>query len=395
MSSMSPQPLPRGAWIELDLSRLDQNFRIIRRSLAPSVRLLAVVKADGYGHGAVEVARCALQNDVHALGVATLGEAAELRQAFPAARIVMLNNPAPDELAPARDMGVALCPGQLETLSLMDERARAGHFHFDAHLKVNTGMNRYGLRWDEADQWAPAIRELRGVRVLGTYSHFAMSDESDKTFAKLQQRRFLEVLEVMKRHGLDPGLKHLCNSGGVLDLPEAHLDMARVGLLPLGVYPSKVCRRLPGILPVMQVKARLATMQTIQDGETVGYGMRYTAAGVRRIGIVPLGYGDGFPRVRNEGFVLVRGRRAAIVGSVAMDAFAVDVTEVPGAELYDEVVLLGRQGSEEITAEELAALKKSVTYDLLAGWRGRLPRRATRRTENVPEAVETPRPVPA
>jgi alanine racemase len=160
----------------------------------------------------------------------------------------------------------------------------------------------------------------------------------------------------------------------LLDLPAAHYDLVRVGILPLGVYPSKVCRRLPGLAPVMTVKARITALQELEPGDTVGYGRRYTATSRRRIGVLPLGYADGFPRVRNEGWVLVAGRRAPLVGGVAMDALAVDVTDVPGVKLYDEAVIVGRQGAEEITVEEVAALARSVAYDVLAGWRDRLPR---------------------
>jgi len=365
----------RGAWIEIDIGNLQANFEKIRAELPARVGMLSVVKAGGYGHGAEWVARCALDQGAFGLGVATIGEAAPLRRAFPEARILMLANPMPEDFQPAVELKVTLCPGQMETLERMEHFGRGRGEPLLIHLKINTGMNRYGLRWDEVESWTSRMRTFRHVRLEGVFSHFAMSDEADKTSAILQMERFAAVLEVMKRSGLDPGLRHLCNSGGFLDLPGAHWDVVRLGLLPLGVFPSKVCRRIPGIEPVLSVKARLAAIQRIKPGETVGYGLRYTATCERVMGIVPLGYGDGFPRVRNEGEVLVGGRRAPLAGSVAMDAFAVDLTEIPEARLYDEVVVLGRQGSEEIRAEEMAALKKSVTYDLLSGWRGRLPRR--------------------
>ena len=166
--------------------------------------------------------------------------------------------------------------------------------------------------------------------------------------------------------------RHLCNSGGFLDLPQAHFDMVRLGILPLGVFPSSVCRRIPGIEPVMTVKARIVAIQELQPGDTVGYGMRYTAPSPRRIAVLPLGYGDGFPRVRNQGCVLVHGRRAPLVGGVAMDALTVDITDIPAAQLWDEAVIMGRQGEEKSRSMKLPRLKNSVSYDVLAGWRGRL-----------------------
>ena len=205
-------------------------------------------------------------------------------------------------------------------------------------------------------------------------SHFAQSDEADKSFALLQLSRFKEALEAVRATGLSTGCRHLCNSGGFLDLPQAHFDMVRLGILPLGVFPSSVCRRIAGIQSVMTAKARIAGIQHLQPGDSVGYGMRYTAAAARRIAVLPIGYGDGFPRVRNQGFALVRGRRAPLVGGVAMDALTVDITEIPSARLWDEAVLMGRQGEEEITVHEIAKLKNSVSYDVLTGWRARLPR---------------------
>jgi len=169
-------------------------------------------------------------------------------------------------------------------------------------------------------------------------------------------------------------VKHLCNSGGFLDLPPAHFDMVRLGILPLGVFPSSVCRRIPGIEPVMTVKARLVALQKLQPGDTVGYGMRYTASSPRRIAVLPIGYGDGFPRLRNQGCVLVRGQRAPLVGGVAMDAITVDITDIPAAQLWDEAVIMGRQGEDEISVHEVAKLKNSVSYDVLTSWRARLPK---------------------
>jgi len=180
-------------------------------------------------------------------------------------------------------------------------------------------------------------------------------------------------------------LRHCCNSGGFLDLPQAHLDMVRTGILMHGVFPSTVCRRIPGIEPVMSVKARIAAIQTLRPGEVVGYGMRYTASSQRRIAILPIGYGDGFPRVRNEGGAIIHGRRAPLVGGVAMDAITVDVTDIPEARMWDEAVIMGQQGKEEITVRDVAVLKKTVTYDVLTNWRLRLRRQAVNHA-SVPQA---------
>ncbi len=366
--------LPRNAWVEVNLGQLRRNFAIVRAFTPPAVQILSVVKAEAYGHGSVRVARIALAAGASVLAVITPGEAAVLRAAGLSAPIFLLTNPAPPDFPWCCELNLTCCVGQLETARRLDEFARRSGWQPTVHLKINTGMNRFGLRWSAVPEWLPAVRSLTALRVAGVYSHFAMSDELDKSFAREQRRRFQTVLDAMTAAGFAPGTRHLCNSGGLLDLPEAHYDLVRIGILPLGVYPSKVCRRLPGLAPVMTVKARITAIQEIEPGETVGYGMRYTAASRRRIAILPLGYADGFPRVRNEGHVLVAGRRAPLVGGVAMDAMAVDVTDIPAARLDDEAVIQGRQGAEEITVEEIATLAKSVAYDVLAGWRGRLPR---------------------
>jgi alanine racemase len=205
-------------------------------------------------------------------------------------------------------------------------------------------------------------------------SHFSMSDELDKSFAHLQRARFEEALRAMGTAGVFPKIRHISNSGGFVDLRDARYDMVRVGILPLGVYPSKVCRRIDGLGPVMSVKARIVHIQNLQPGDKVGYGMRYTAPNARRIAVLPIGYGDGFPRVRNEGAVLIHGKRAPLVGGVSMDAITVDVTDIPQAKLWDEAVVMGSQGAETIDVHEVAALKKSVSYDVLTNWRHRLPR---------------------
>jgi len=243
------------------------------------------------------------------------------------------------------------------------------------HVKINSGMSRYGVRWDEAIQLLETIAAEPSLELEGTMTHFSQSDEIEKTFALLQMARFDEVMAAARQRGLTVPMQHLCNSGGFLDLPQAHRNMVRVGILMYGIFPSTVCRQIEGIQPVMSIKARIAGLQNVKPGEHVGYGMRYTAPSNRRIAILPIGYGDGFPRVRNQGCALIHGQRAPLVGGIAMDALMVDVTDIPEAQMWDEAVLMGEQGNEVITARDMAQLKNSVTYDVLTGWRLRLGRK--------------------
>jgi alanine racemase len=364
----------RSAWVEIHLQALRRNFDLLRQAVAPSVQVLAVVKDDAYGHGALPVARVALEAGAWGLAVATLAEGLALRQAGIRAPILLLGQRQPAELPwCVRHRLTCAVQDEATVRQLARAAARAGR-RVPVHLKVNTGMNRYGVRWTGAAALAEVILREPALELEGVFSHFAAAEAADKSSALLQLERFQAVLQALAKPGARGPRRHLCNSAGLLELPRAHFDLVRPGLLALGVYPSETCRRLPGLEPVLSVKARIEALHTLEPGEAVGYGLRYTARSRRRIAVVPVGYGDGYPRLSNQGHVLVRGRRAPLVGTVAMDALTVDVTDIPETQLWDEVVLLGRQGAEAISASELARLKGSIVYDVLAGWRARLPR---------------------
>jgi alanine racemase len=365
---------PRPAWVEINLEALRRNFELINRDKPASVQVLSVVKDEGYGHGARPVAQAALESGVRFLGLSTLEEAISLRDQGIQARLLMLGDRQESELPWCIAHDLTCCVSEPHSVRKLGQLAARAGKRVPVHLKINTGMNRYGVRWDQAAALGELIVSTQSLCLEGALSHFAQSDEADKTFALLQLGRFSEALRRLAERGIQVLLRHVCNSGGFLDLPTAHFDLVRLGILPLGVFPSAVCRRIPGIEAVMSVKARIAAIQTLQAGDSVGYGMRYTAPGVRRIAVLPIGYGDGFPRVRNQGAALIQGQRAPLVGGVAMDALTVDITDIPAAQLWDEAVLMGRQGGNEISVHEVAKLKNSVSYDVLTSWRGRLPR---------------------
>jgi alanine racemase len=371
-STVLPQ---RPAWVEIDLSALRRNLQLIRRDLPPHVRLLAVVKDEAYGHGALDVAKIALEEGAACLGVSTLEEAMTLRDAGIQAPLLLLGERQESELPWCVAYDLTVCVNE-ETIVHKLARVAAGFSkRAPVHVKVNTGMSRYGVRWDEAQPLLELIAAEPSLHLEGLMTHYAQSDETEKTFALAQTANFDAVVAAARARSITVPMHHLCNSGGFLDLPQSHRDMVRVGILIYGIFPSSVCRRIAGIEPVMSVKARVATLQQIKPGEHVGYGMRYTAETPRRIAVLPIGYGDGFPRVRNQGFALLHGRRAPIVGGIAMDALMVDVTDIPEAQMWDEAVLMGRQGEDQITAQDMAKLKNSVTYDVLTGWRLRLGRK--------------------
>lgn len=366
----------RPAWTEIDLGRLRRNLQLIRGDLPKQVQLMAVVKDEAYGHGALDVARVAVEEGAWGFGLSTLEEAMALRDAGITAPLLLLGERQERELEWCVAHDLTVCVNEPHNVRALAKIAADFGKRVPVHVKIHTGMSRYGVRWDEALPLFEAILAEKSLNLEGVMTHFAQSDETDKTFAQLQLTRFREVLSVLEQRKVPVKLRHTCNSGGFLDLPDAHLDMVRVGILLYGVFPSQVCRKIAGIEPVMSVKARIAAIQKLKPGDVVGYGMRYTARTERRIAILPIGYGDGFPRVRNEGGVLIHGQRAPLVGGIAMDALMVDITDIPQAQMWDEAVIMGRQGAEEITVRDIAKLKNSVTYDVLTNWRLRLRRKS-------------------
>lgn len=364
----------RPAWVEIDLSKLRQNFKIIFADKPKNLHILSVIKDQAYGHGAVEVAKVAINSGVSYLGVVTLDEALEVRENFITAPVLVFGERTREQFPIFLQQNLTCCINDMEAAEALSALALQKGVCVPFHVEIDTGMSRFGFRWNEALMVIQKMVQLKGIFLEGIMSHFAMSDEADKSFAKLQLQRFNQVLNGLSKKNISVKYRHMCNTGGFLDLPDAYFDMVRIGILPFGVYPSKVCRRISGLQPVMTVKAKIVTIRNLLPGDKVGYGMRYTASSKRRIAVIPLGYGDGFPRVRNTGEVLIHGKRVPIIGGNAMDAMMVDITNIPEAGLWDEVVVMGKQGDEEISVHEIAQLKNSVSYDILTGWRWRLPR---------------------
>jgi alanine racemase len=362
----------RPAWIEVDLGHTRRNLQTIRRNLPSHVKFLAVVKDDAYGHGAVDIARIALEEGAWGLGLSNVEEATELRDAGITAPLLVHGERHESELEWCVARNLTVCVNDTHNVRALARFAAKFNQRIPVHLKVNTGMSRYGVRWDEAGPLMEQIIAEKSLELEGVMTHFAQSDEIDKTFADAQFERFSQVLRLLEHAKVHVKLRHSCNSGGFLDLPHAHLDMVRTGILLHGIFPSTACRKIPGIEPVMTVKTRIAAVQKLNPGEVVGYGMHFKASTPRRVAVLPIGYGDGYPRIRNVGHALIHGHRAPIVGGVTMDAFFVDVTEIPGAKMWDEAVVMGRQGNEEINARDIAGWKNGGTYEILTNWRIRL-----------------------
>ncbi|MDQ1347343.1 MAG: Alanine racemase [Acidobacteriota bacterium] len=375
VESAGGAPTLRRAWVESDLQALRRNFRRLAARVEPA-KILAVVKADAYGHGAVAVAR-ALELEgsdaIAGLAVATAEEAIELREAGVRARILVLS-PLPPEAAPAlRKYQLTPVISSVESLGALKAFSKGSGWVAPLHLKFDTGMTRLGIDAREASSLFELLRSSPEVRLEGVLSHLAEAETPESESNRLQQDRFAEILALLSAEELASCSIHLANSAAALHLPAARFDWVRLGI---ALYGYDSAGRLAGDLePVLSVAAEIVQIKSVLAGTRVGYGGRWVAARASRIGIVPVGYADGYSwRLGNRAEVLVAGQRVPVVGSVSMDLLAVDVTGVP-AQVGSRVTLLGRQGTEAISAVELAAEVGTIPYQLLCLFGLRLPRR--------------------
>ncbi len=373
-NAQSALPLrPTAAVVTLDHIR--HNIALIRARLSPQTRYLAVVKANAYGHGMEAVSRCALESGAAYLGVAFAEEGARLREAGVSAPILLLG--ATDEAHMDEVVRHDLMPTIFTAASLLKLQNHAARFGRTCafHIKVDTGMRRIGFS-DEA-AFTEAIELLSrcpNLRLDGLFTHFAVSESPDPSFTRLQAERFLRYAGIARAHGLNPIL-HAANSAAALHLPETQFDMVRGGIAMYGCHPSG--ERLPGddLLPAMRWQTTISHIKTIAANEGVSYGLRFVSPRAMRVGTLPVGYGDGYMRcLSGKTDVLIHGKRAPEIGTICMDQMMVDLTELPEAEVGDEVMLLGAQGKEEVTAEELAARAGTISYEILLNISERVPR---------------------
>ena len=362
----------RTVWAEVDVDALQHNVRELK-SLAPETELIAVVKANAYGHGAIGVARWAVEGGADRLAVTSADEGEQLRRSGIAAPILVLAHSTPAQADRLARWRLTATVNDLEMGRRLSEAAVRHKVEASVHVKVDTGMHRYGSDPDQLVALAEALRALPGIRVEGLYTHFANADMPSPAFDFTHQQveRFCKVADRL------PWIpyRHASNSGGYLQSPQYSFNGVRVGLALYGYYPGSHIERTLDLRPVMTLKTRVSRVQELAAGETVSYGRTWTAPDKRRVALVMCGYGDGLRRcLSNRGFVLIRGKRAPIIGAVCMDMCLADVTDVPGASTDDEVVVLGSQGDATISAEEIAELYDTITWEVLTGIQARAQR---------------------
>lgn len=369
----------RPAWVDVDLAALEHNLGRIRSRLAGSeARTMAVVKADAYGHGAVGVSRVLEAAGVDWLGVALLEEGAEIRRAGAGLPILVLGTARPAKIALYRRYGLTPTVSSLAELALWREWTAGQAEAQPVHLKVNTGMGRLGVEVEEVPAALEILRRHPRLKLAGLLSHFGDADMLDSPRNPAQAERFASVLSLLTEEERAGALLHMANSAAALHRPASRFDLVRLGIAIYGLDPAETPGGEADLVPVMSVRARIVQLREVAAGTALSYGGRTVTRRRSRIAIVPVGYADGYAwRLTGKAEALVRGRRVPVAGSVTMDMTLLDVTEA-GAELGDEVVLLGRQGSEEIRATELAAHAGTISWEILCHLGLRLPRRYVR-----------------
>ena len=360
----------------INLDAIYQNVENAKKILKPDTGMMAVIKADGYGHGAVEIADT-IDALADAYGVAILEEGIELRRAGVRKPILILGYTAPEQYEELIANDIATAAFTLEMAEKLSATAvRMGRVG-KIHLKLDTGMSRIGFGLtEESLEQILEISSLPGIGIEGCFSHFATMDEADKTRAMNQFRRVLDFTGKLEERGLPLPVRHISNSAGIIEAPEVQLDMVRDGICLYGLYPSEEVRkqRLP-LVPAMEWKARVSYVKELPAGVEIGYGGTYTTQGDTKVATIPVGYADGYPRcLSGRGSVLIHGRRAPILGRVCMDQFMVDVTNIPAVATGTEVTLVGRDGGEEISVEEISALAHSFNYEFACDVGKRVPR---------------------
>jgi alanine racemase len=364
----------RPTYVEVDLEAIAHNVRRIVGMIGLGTRLLAVLKADAYGHGAIRVARTAVNNGAGYLGVASINEGAALRQAgISTPTLVLGYTPAWQ----ARELvlnGLSATVYNLDVARALSRAAGDLQSRVPLHVKVDTGMSRLGLPPDDVVPFVRELLALPNVTIEGLFTHFSVAD-SDADYTRWQLDRFRGVVAALAAEGIEIPLVHAANSAAILTLPEAHFDMVRAGIALYGLHPSPQVRCPPDFRPAMCFKTQVAQVKSLAPGTFVGYGNTYQTTGEQRIAVLPVGYADGFRRApRNWGSVLVRGQRAPIVGRVSMDQTMIDVTHIAGVRQGDEVVLIGEQGDERISAEDAAEQLGTINYEVVSEILARVPR---------------------
>lgn len=374
----------RRTWAEIDLDAAAHNFQAVRQAVNPNASLCCVVKADAYGHGAVRMAQ-----EYEALGadwfaVSNLEEALQLRLSGITRPVLVLGFTPAEEARSLAEHNISQCVYSSEYAEALSGCAQAAGVTVNIHVKIDTGMSRLGFYFQDIDRDGDALQQVKRVCTLpglhpeGIFTHFAVSDGgvNGDAFTMRQFGCFKELIEALQREGITFELRHCANSAAIFDYPLSHFDMVRAGIVIYGLYPSADLRHRPDLRPVLSLRSVVSHVKTLKAGATVSYGRDFTADREMTVATIPVGYADGYPRRLSPGGaqVLIHGRRCPILGRICMDQLMADVSALDSVKIGDVVTLIGRDGEEEILADELAACEGTINYEVVCGLSKRVPR---------------------
>jgi alanine racemase len=359
----------------IDHSALRWNLRQIKKHVGPRVKILAMVKADAYGHGAVTVARTLTDAGAHAFGVATVDEGVALRRAGIDRPILVVGGTYRQEIVRYRRYKLTPVLHETATLRALENQLRRLRTTLNIQIEVDTGMGRIGFAAGEMDSWLKPLTKIKALNIEGVFSHFADAESAHEKYSAHQLQTFHRVLERLRAAGIVPVARHMAKSAALMTEPASHLAMVRPGLMLYGMYPAPAMRKQISLRPVLSWKTRIIQLKRCPAGTCIGYGRTFVTKRKSVIATLPVGYADGYRRLfSNRAAVLIRARRAPVVGRVSMDLTTVDVTDIRNVEQGDEVVLLGRQSGVEISADQMAAWANTISYEILTSIGARVPR---------------------
>ncbi|MDR0309097.1 MAG: alanine racemase [Coriobacteriales bacterium] len=372
----------RWAWLEIDLEAIRQNLRRFRRIVGPDVMIMAVVKADGYGHGAAEVARTALNSGAKMLGVSNIDEGIALRESGIVAPVLVLAEPPISTVEALVRYHLIPTVYSMEFALAYGEASSAADQIGPYHLKVDTGMNRVGIHYSDAGDFLRTLDFHKGLQLQGVFTHFATADEADTIEFTQQYDRFHEALDNIRYMGIKPGIVHAANTAAAIRYRNSHFHMVRIGIGMYGLHPSNLTKQVLTLQPAMSLHARINFVKPVPMGEGVSYGLRYRSPGNVLIGTLPLGYADGIARELSGRIqILYQGQRLQQVGTICMDMMMFEADQRPllkrtpvKPQVGEEVVIVGKSGDEEISLDEIAALLGTINYDVACRFGMRLDR---------------------
>ena len=363
---------------KIDLNRIEYNIEKMKEHIAPGTKMILVVKADGYGHGAVRIARTTEKMDcVWGYATATLDEAVLLRRAGITKPLLVLGCTFPDQYEQLIDHDIRMTVYTKEAAEEISKLAVSKKKQVYVHIKLDTGMSRLGFQTgEESVKKIEEISKFSNLKIEGVFTHFAKADEEDKTFTLKQLEKYRWMLERLKERKIEPKYRHCSNSAGIIDLPCANMDLVRAGIALYGLYPStEVQKNALDLKPALTLISHVVHTKWIEKGDAVSYGGYFIAQKKTKVATIPVGYADGYPRgLSDKGYVLIHGKKAPILGRVCMDQFMVDVTDIADVKFLDQVTLIGKDGEQEITIEELGNLADRFNYEFLCNLDKRIPR---------------------